>query len=136
MIACTASLQLKILFLIVSVSLYLATRIFSYSCIFLSKCVLEPSDFKVLFRCICSELQNITVKIFSGHYLVLLLFAWLGLKILVSIASTTQVYNSAYTIYHSSNMGLLGLSTSYINCECHNEMSYICSVLDKDKKMK
>ena len=54
MIACAVSLQFKILFLIVGVSLYVATGIFSWSCIFPGKCVLEPSDLKILLQLICS----------------------------------------------------------------------------------
>ena len=54
MIACAVSKHFKILFVIAVVSLYVATRIFSWSCIFPGKCVLEPSDLKILLQLICS----------------------------------------------------------------------------------
>ena len=74
MIACAVSLQFKILFLIVGVSLYVATGIYSWSCIFPGKCALEPSDLKILLQLIysISLLQHITVKtclvIFSSYH--------------------------------------------------------------------
>ena len=48
MIDCTVSLQFKMLFLIIGVSLYVATGIFSWSCIFPGKHVVKPSGFKII----------------------------------------------------------------------------------------
>ena len=91
MIYCRVSLKFRILFQTVGVSLYVATEIFSWSCIFTAKHATEPLNFKILLRLICSIplLQNTRVKRIFGHFLVLSLFAWLGLKILVSIMSKT-----------------------------------------------
>ena len=48
MIDWTAPLQFKILFLIIAVSLYIATRMLFWSCIFPGKYVIKPYGFKVL----------------------------------------------------------------------------------------
>ena len=94
MIACAVSKHFKILFVIAVVSLYVATRIFSWSCIFPGKCVLKLSDFKVLLKLICSIplLQHITVKIFFGYFLVLLSSLWRGLNIQILRSESLHLY--------------------------------------------
>ena len=127
MIACAVSWQFKVLFLIVGVSLHVATGIFSWSCIFPYKCVLEPLDFKVLLQLICSIslLQHTTVKVCLVIFLVLyhfygVIWKFKFCEVRVSIY-TFQIIAIVCHLWHSSNLGL----NTRIDCACHDEMSCI-----------
>ena len=128
MIACAVSWQFKVLFLIVGVSLHVATGIFSWSCIFPYKCVLEPLDFKVLLQLICSIslLQHTTVKVCLVIFLVLSSFLWRDLKIQILRSESFHLHipDNSYSMPFMTFLKL-GIKYTYWLCLSRRNVMYI-----------